>query len=120
MSDRGKAKTKDENSVAINIKAPFTGSYFCNLCNLKLHCQDKETGEYVCSKCYESYFPNLEKVKRRSRFETPAERDRLPLVSLVNDNTNTEPSSVYHQTKLPNSIQQMLNRTGVKLPRLHH
>ena len=82
---------------------------------MKLHLQDKETGEYVCSKCYESYFPTLEKVKRRSRFETPAERDRLPLVSLVTDNTNTEPSSVYHKPKMPNSIQQMLNRPGVKL-----
>ena len=66
--DRGKAEDKDKNSVAINLKAPFTGSYFCNLCNIKMHLQDKETGEYVCSKCYESYFPTLEKVKRREPF----------------------------------------------------
>ena len=40
MSDKGK------DSVGIIIKAAFTGSYFCTADNIKLHLQDKETGEY--------------------------------------------------------------------------
>jgi hypothetical protein len=106
---------KNKDSVAINIKPPFTGSYFCNLCNLKLHCQDKETGEYVCPKCYETYFPTFQNVKKSNRFTTPAERDRLPLLSLVKDSNTTQPSSLYHKQKISPSIQQMLNRPGVKI-----
>ena len=108
MIDKGK------DSVGIIIKPAFTGSYFCNDDNFKLVQQDKDTGEYVCPRCYESYFPNFQQVKRGSRFETPAGRDKMPLVSLVKD-SNTEPSSVYHKPKLPPSLQQMLNRPGVKL-----
>jgi hypothetical protein len=108
LTDKGK------DSVGIIIKAPFTGSYFCAADNIKLHLQDKETGEYICPKCYESYFPTLEKVKKGNKFETPAGRDHVSLVSLVKD-TNTEPSSVYHKPKLPPSLQQMLNRPGVFL-----
>jgi hypothetical protein len=68
----------------------------------------------MCPHCSTSYFPNLEKVKKGNKFETPAGRDYMPLVSLVKD-SNTEPSSVYHHPKIAKSIQQMLNRPGVKL-----
>jgi hypothetical protein len=105
----------DKDSVGIIIKDQSKGPYYCNLDNFKLHLQDKETGEYICPKCSTTYFPRLgEKVKRKSIFETPSGRDHVPLVSLVKDN-NTEPSSVYHKPKISPSIQQMLNRPGVKL-----
>ena len=107
-------KLPDKDSVGIIIKAPSTGPYYCNSDNFRLTLQDKGTGEYMCPKCYESYFPNLDKVKKGNKFETPAGRDKMPLVSLVKD-TNTEPSSVYHKPKISPSIQQMLNRPGVKL-----
>ena len=105
----------DKNSVGIIIKAPSTGPYYCNSDNFRLTLQDRESGEYICPKCYESYFPNLEKVKKGNKFETPAGRDKMPLVSLVNDSNNALPSSVYHNPKISPSIQQMLNRPGVKL-----
>ena len=104
----------DKNSVGIIIKDQSTGPYYCNSDNFKLVLQDKETEEYICPRCSTSYFPNLEKVKKGNKFETPIGRDHVPLVSLVKD-SNSEPSSVYHKPKIPASIQQMLNRPGVKL-----
>ena len=59
-------------------------------------------------------FRTWRKGKEGNKFETPAGRDHIPLVSLVKD-SNTEPSSVYHKPKISPSIQQMLNRPGVKL-----
>jgi hypothetical protein len=105
----------DKDSVGIIIKYSSKGPYYCNLDNIRLVLQDKETGEYICSKCAESYFPNLEKVKKGNKFETPAGRDHMLLLSLVEDSNTTQPSSVYHKQKIAPSIQQMLNRPGVKL-----
>ena len=104
-----------DKSIGIIIKDQSKGPYYCNSDNFRLSLQDKETGEYMCPKCYESYFPSLERVKKGNKFETPAGRDKMPLVSLVKDSNTTEPSSVYHKPKIPASIQQMLNRPGVKL-----
>ena len=101
----------DKDSIGIIIKDISTGPYYCNLDNFKLHLQDKETEEYICPRCSTTYFPNLEKVKKGNKFETPSGRDHMPLVSLVKD-SNTEPSSVYHKPKIP-PFQQMLNRPGV-------
>jgi hypothetical protein len=91
----------DKDSIGIIIKDQSKGPYYCNSDNFKLHLQDKETGEYICPKCSTSYFPNLEKVKKGNKFETPAGRDKMPLLSLVDDNINTQASSVYKQPKLP-------------------
>jgi hypothetical protein len=77
--------------------------------------EDKETAEYVCPKCGDSYFPNLEKVKKGNKFETPAGRDHMPLVSLVKDSNSTQPSSVYHKPKIAPFFQEILKRPGVKL-----
>jgi hypothetical protein len=107
-------KLTDKESVGIIIKDQSKGPYYCSSDNFKLVLQDKDTGEYLCPRCSMSYFPGLEKVKKGNKFETPAGRDHMPLVSLVKD-TNTEPSSVYHKPKISPSIQQMLNRSGVKL-----
>ena len=69
----------DKDSVGIIIKITHSkGPYYCNLDNIRLVLQDKETGEYICSKCAESYFPNFEKVKKGNKFETPAGRDHMP------------------------------------------
>ena len=65
----------DKNSVGIIIKDQSTGPYYCNSDNFKLHLQDKETEEYICPRCSTSYFPNLEKVKKGNKFETPIGRD---------------------------------------------
>jgi hypothetical protein len=105
----------DKDSVGIIIKDQSKGPYYCNIDNFKLHLQDKESGEYICPRCSTSYFPNLEKVKKGNKFETPAGRDHMPLVSLVNESSNALPSSVYHKPKIPPSFQQILNRPGVKL-----
>jgi hypothetical protein len=107
---------KDKDSVSIINKDPPTGPYYCNLDNIKLHLQNKETGEYICPRCSTSYFPNLrEKVKRANKFEVPEGRDKTPLLSLVDDTTTEEPSTVYKQPKLPWSFENILKRPGVKL-----
>jgi hypothetical protein len=80
-----------------------------------MHLQNKETGEWICPRCSTSYFPTLEKVKAGNKFETPHGRDKMPLLSLVNDNINTQASSVYKQPKLPRSFENILKRPGVKL-----
>ena len=107
------ASNKDYTSISI--KDIPTGPYYCNLDNIKLHLQNKETGEYICPRCSTSYFPNLgEKVKRANKFETP-KGPTAPIVALVDaDNRDTEPSTVYKQPKLPRSFE-MLKRTGVKI-----
>ena len=106
--------TNDKDSTSIIIKDIPTGPYYCNLDNIKLHFQNKETGEYICPRCSTSYFPNLgEKVKRANKFETPTGPIQ-PILSLVNDTTAAEPSTVYKQPKLPRSFE-MLKRTGIKI-----
>jgi predicted RNA-binding Zn-ribbon protein involved in translation (DUF1610 family) len=104
----------DKDSVGIIIKESSNGPYYCNTDNTKLHLQNKETREYICPKCGDSYFPSFQQVKKGNKFETPYGKDHMPLLSLVND-SNTQPSSVYHKPKIAASIQQMLNRPGVKL-----
>ena len=108
--------TNDKDSTSIIIKDPPAGPYYCNLDNIKLHLQSKETGEYICPRCSTSYFPNLgEKVKRANKFEVPTGPTQ-PILSLVND-TTAELSTVYKQPKLPRSFE-MLKRTGVTITRL--
>jgi hypothetical protein len=105
---------KGKDFVSIIIRDPPKGPYYCNLDNIMLHLQNKETGEYICPRCSTSYFPNLgEKVKRASKFETPNGPSQ-PIVAMVNDTTTAEPSTVYKQPKLPRSFE-MLRRTGVKI-----
>jgi hypothetical protein len=104
----------DKDSVGIIIKDTPAGPYYCNLDNIRLALQNKETGEWICPRCSTSYFPNLgEKVKRASKFETPNGPSQ-PIVAMVNDTTTAEPSTVYKQPKLPRSFE-MLRRTGVKI-----
>jgi hypothetical protein len=75
-----------------------------------MHLQNKETGEWICPKCSTSYFPNFgEKVKRANKFETPSGHTQ-PILSLVNDNINTQASSVYKQPKIPRSFEMLENR----------
>ena len=96
---------KGKDSTSIIIKDPPSGSYYCNLDNIRLGLQNKETGEYICPRCSTSYFPNLgEKVKRANEFEVPDGRDKTPLLSLVDNNSSIEPSTVYKQPKLPRSF----------------
>jgi hypothetical protein len=104
----------DKDSVGIIIRDTPAGPYYCNLDNIRLALQNKETGEWICPRCSTSYFPNLgEKVKRASKFETPNGPSQ-PIVAMVNDTTTAEPSTVYKQPKLPRSFE-MLRRTGVKI-----
>ena len=92
----------------------MTGPYYCNLNNIKLAIQNKETGEWICPRCSTSYFPNLgEKVKRANKFDVPHGPSQ-PIVAMVNE-SNTQPSTVYKQPKIPPSFQNILNRPGVKL-----
>ena len=93
----------------------MTGPYYCNLNNIKLAIQNKEIGEWICPRCSTSYFPNLgEKLKRANKFETPNSPTQ-PIVAMVNDNSDTEASSVYNQPKIPRSFENILKRPGVKL-----
>jgi hypothetical protein len=114
---RSKTRTRKIRTVSIIIKRPPVGPYYCNLDNIRLGLQNKETGEYICPRCSASYFPNLgEKVKRANNFEVPEGRDKTPLLSLVDD-SSTEPSTVNKQPKLPRSFE-MLKQTGGKDNRL--
>jgi hypothetical protein len=95
---------KDSTSIIINDTPSTTGPYYYNLDNIRLAIQNKETGEYICPKCSSSYFPNLgERVKRANKFTTPTGPTQ-PILSLVNE-TNTEPSTVYNQPKIPRSFE---------------
>ena len=108
--------SNNKDVVAIHIGSETKRPYYCNLDNIKLHLQSKETGEYICPRCSNSYFPNLgEKVKRANKFETPEGRDKMPMLSVVDDNINTEASSVYNQPKIPRSFENILKRPGVRL-----
>ena len=106
---------KDYTSIIPKDSPSVIGPYYCNLDNIRLAIQNKETGEWICPKCSSSYFPSLgEKVKRANKFETPSGPTQ-PILSLVNDDIKTEPSSVYKEPKLPRSFDNILKRPGVEL-----
>jgi hypothetical protein len=103
--------------VAVNISSSGSGgakTYFCNLCSCNLSLLDEKTREFWCSRCSVSYFPDKEKVKRANKFSTPGGRDRMPLVSMVDDNKR-ELSSSYKQPKLSPFFKELLSRPGVNL-----
>jgi hypothetical protein len=78
-------RPNSQDSTSIIPKDIPTGPYYCNLDNIRLDLQNKETGEYICPKCSTSYFPRLgEKVKRANKFETPSGPSQ-PILSLVDD-----------------------------------
>ena len=82
---------------------------------LNCHLQDKEHRGIHLSKSVMSHiFLPLEKVRNVAQFETPGGRNHYHLSRWLT-NTNTEPSSVYHKPKISPSIQQMLDRPGVRL-----
>ena len=106
---------KDYTSIIPKDSPSVIGPYYCNLDNIRLAIQNKETGEWICPRCSTSYFPNLgEKLKRANKFETP-NGPTQPIVAMVNDNSNTEASSVYNQPKIPRSFENILKGPGVKL-----
>lgn len=99
-------RPNSQDSTSIIPKDIPTGPYYCNLDNIRLDLQNKETGEYICPKCSTSYFPRLgEKVKRANKFETPSGPSQ-PILSLVDD-SSTQASSVYKQPKIPKSFDNI-------------
>ena len=116
---------KDFVAINLNNSNSYTPNtkFFCSLCNCKLSPLDVRKEEFVCSHCNISYFPNKEKVKRKSVFSTPGPavdaqgnitENKGPIVSIVDDNKR-ELSSAYKQPKLSPFFQDMLKRPGVKL-----
>ena len=65
----------DKDSVIINIKGPASASqkYLCSYCNTRLTPLTREDmiGAYVCTKCIIEYWPNLQSVKKSSKFDLP-------------------------------------------------
>ena len=106
---------KDYSSIIPKDSPSPIGPYSCNLDNIKLAIQNKETGEWICPRCSTTYFPNLgDKLMRANKIETPTGPNQ-PILSLVKDNINTEPSSVYNPPKIPRSFDNILKRPGVRL-----
>jgi hypothetical protein len=65
----------DNNFVTINIKdsASAAEKYFCSYCNTRLTplTQEDMIGAYVCTKCTIEYWPQLQQVKKQSKFDLP-------------------------------------------------
>lgn len=112
--------------VAINVSTSGSGgakTYYCNLCSCNLSLLDEKTREFWCTRCNVSYFPNKEKVKRKSVFSTPGHMtnekgdiigEKTPIVSMVDDNKR-ELSSAYKQPKLSPFFKELTSRPGVRL-----
>ena len=116
--------TKDFVSINLTNSNSYTPNtrFFCNLCGCNLSPLDETKKEYVCSRCNTSYFPDKEKMKRKSVFSTPGpltnERgeiigDKTIIVSMVHDKQDL--SSSYKQPKLSPFFKEMLKRPGVNL-----
>lgn len=117
----------DKDSIVLDISKPGNygnAKYFCNACNRKLFCNDKETQDYICIKCNITYYPNNEIVKKANNFETPGPEtdshgniigDNGPIISML-DNTPDKPSSTayYGQQKLSASFE-VLKRHGFRI-----
>jgi hypothetical protein len=98
--------------------------YFCNLCNRSLVRMGKKTGEYLCTNCNISYFPNQgEKLKSQSKFDLPGPKidskgqilgDKMPLISMIEDSPNLRPG----KSVFPRSLES-LKRTGVTITDYH-
>jgi hypothetical protein len=119
---------KDYTAISIKDSSnsyPPNSKLYCNLCNFNLMLLDPQKEEWYCSHCKVSYFPNKgEKVKRPNKFDTPGPLtdsrgniigDKMPLVSMINDEKGSSPSSAYTPPKLPASFQERLKRPGVNL-----
>jgi hypothetical protein len=134
MSSIPPNKNNNNDFVAISIKDssvsyPPSSKLYCNLCSCNLTLLDPQKEEWFCTRCNISYYPNKgEKVKRANKFDTPGPEtdacgniigDRMPIVSMVNDNASVEPSSIYKPLKLPRSFEELIKRPGVKILDYH-
>jgi hypothetical protein len=105
--------------VAISLKDssysyPPTAKLFCNICSCNLILLDLEKEEWWCNRCSVNYFPNRgDKVRRGNKFSTPDARDKVPIVSLVDDTnaTNARPK----KSVFPRSLESLRNKTGVTI-----
>jgi hypothetical protein len=116
-------KSKDNNSVVIDIKNPSVAEkYFCSYCNTRLtpYTQEDMKGGYVCTKCTIEYWPNQQPVKKPNKFDLPGPPtdshgnvigdNDIPIA--VIDDVNKELSSTsYKQQKLP-AAYEALKKSG--------
>jgi hypothetical protein len=103
----------------ISTSYPPNSKLYCNPCSCNLTLLDAQKGEWICTRCNVSYFPNKgQKVKRASKFETPGPEtdrhgnitgDKTPLVSMVEDTPNLKPKRSF-----PRSLES-LKRSGVNI-----
>jgi hypothetical protein len=97
MSTTPQTKHKPNNDfIAISISdLGEPKKYFCNMCNRSLVRMNEKTGEFFCTNCNVSYFPNQgEKLKSQSKFDLPGPEidakghiigEKMPLVSMIDD-----------------------------------
>jgi hypothetical protein len=85
----------DKENVAIiakdsSVSYSPSAKLFCNLCSCNLILLDPQKEEWYCNRCSVSYIPSKgDKLRRANKFETPDARDKVPIVSIVDDSNAT-------------------------------
>ena len=113
--------------VVIDIygSSPSAGKkYLCSYCNTRLTPLTREDmiGAYVCTKCTKEYWPNLQSVKKSSKFDLPGPPtdshgnvigdNDIPIA--VIDDVNKDVSSTTRKQKL-SPLFKALEKQGFKI-----
>jgi hypothetical protein len=117
---------KDDSVIIDLSRARNTGNsnrYYCSYCNTRLTqlTQEDMIGEYHCTKCTITYWPNQQPVKKSNRFDVPGpDTDEhgnvigdktIPIVMMDGDNLKEVSSTAYKQVKLP-AAYEALRKSG--------
>ena len=116
----------DKDSVIIDLKdsASPAQKYLCSYCNTRLTPLTREDmiGAYVCTKCTITYWPNLQSVKKSSKFDLPGPPtdsqgnvigdNDIPIASI--DSLGEPSTTSYKQQKL-SPLFKALEKQGFKI-----
>jgi hypothetical protein len=116
---------KDDSIIIDLSRARNKGSsnrYYCSYCNTRLTPLTREDmiGEYHCTKCTITYWPNQQPVKKSNRFETPGPNtdvhgnvigDKTIPIAILDDNLKEVSATAYKQVKLP-AAYEALRKSG--------
>ena len=117
---------KDNHFVVIDIKNSTSKAekYFCSYCNTRLTPLTREDmiGAYVCTKCIIEYWPNLQSVKKSSKFDLPGPAtdsqgnvigDNDIPIAVIDDPNKEVTSTSFNRQKLP-AAYEALKKAGFR------
>ena len=116
----------DKDSVVIDISKDSSTpkKYFCSYCNTRLTPSTREDmiGAYICTRCTIEYWPNLQSVKKQSKFDLPGPPtdshgnvigDNDIPIAVIDDVNKEVSSTTFMKQKLP-AAYEVLKQAGFR------